>query len=219
MSTPQEHEHLAAAVEQVQKEHEMRDTVTDDVFFPNRSADGSTNTARTESHYFRETKRKGHAMGLRCAISGQKDGIQYHHLFIEWALSGAVDWVTVKGVAIGNIKELPVLDPDTGQPTDETFPAEQSYLWLICKIVELRGFDWRAFDPADPAQFVDDLAQMLPLHANFHTAKAHGVHHHSGPMWGFLAFPRIPGFVYTPDELAAIKLHLEGDHEPAKEKP
>lgn len=155
---------------------------------------------RTESSTFRATKRKGKSLGLRCAISGQPSP-EYHHVFCEEADMLAVDWHTVKGVGTGEIKELPVLDPVTDQPTDETFPVEQSLVWALCKIAELRGFDWSAFDADKPETFVDGLANMLPLSAKFHRSATHGIHHRDLPTWSYQAFPRVAGFIFSPDEL------------------
>lgn len=180
------HEHLAKATE-VEVE-----------YYPDHAA------PRGESSTFRHTKAEGHKDGLRCAISGQPHP-EYHHVFCEWADSDAVDWVTVKGVATGEITELPVLDPHTDQPTGETFPAVQSVLWMICKLAELRGFDWAAFDPAKPETFVDSMQNMLPIDAKFHRSPTHGIHHRTLPTWIYQAYPRKNGFVFTPDELPGAK--------------
>lgn len=159
---------------------------------------------RGESSTFRHTKQQGHKAGLRCAISGQPDP-EYHHVFCEWAEADAVDWAVVKGVALGQVTELPVLDPRTDQPTGETFPAEQSLIWIFCKLAALRGFDWDAFDPEQPELFVDAMANMLPIDAKFHRSPTHGIHHRTFPTWAFQAFPRKDGFVFTPDELPGAK--------------
>jgi hypothetical protein len=155
---------------------------------------------RTESSTFRHTKKAGHAAGLRCAVSGQPSP-EYHHLFCEWADADAVDWATVKAIAVGDITELPVLDPVTDQPTGETFPAVQSLVWLICRLAELRGFDWHSFAPADPSTFVDGMPNMLPLDVKFHRSPTHGIHHRSWPTYVFQCLPRVKNFVFTPDEL------------------
>lgn len=178
----------------VSREHEHHDTITEDVFYPDHAP-------RTESAVFRATKKAGHAAGLPCAISGQKEGVEYHHIFCEWAFSGAVDWRTVKGVAIGEIATLPVLDLETDQPTGEVYDARQSLLWVIIALAAARGFDWHAFDPVHPETFVDSMANMLVLHAKFHRHKDHGIHAMSLPVWLFQAMPRVPGFVFSADEL------------------
>jgi hypothetical protein len=139
-------------------EHEKKDTLSEDVFYPDHSA------PRTESATFRHTKSEGHKAKIPCAISGHTEGTEYHHVFCEWAFSDAVDWHVVKGVATGEINELPVLDLVTDKPTDQTFPAKDSLIWTICKLAELRGFDWQKFDPAKPETFVDSMQNMLVLH-------------------------------------------------------
>ncbi len=175
------------------KEHEKTDHLEEDVFYPDHPP-------RTESPTFLETKRIGHKKGMLCAISGHSEKTEYHHFFIEWAFAPAVDWETVKGVALGEITELPVLDEHTDLPTNKTFPAEQSLLWIICKLAELRGFNWKEFDPSKPDQFVDSMANMLVIRDKFHRLKSHAIHGMTFPEWIFQAWPRIPGFVFTKDE-------------------
>ncbi len=177
------------------QEHEVKRTIVEDSYYPDHQP-------RTESETFRHTKSAGHKAGLRCSISGHADGTEYHHLFIEWADADAADWVKVRAIAIGEIKELPVLDPKTDQPTGEVFPVEQSLIWLICKMAEFRGFDWRAFDPSKPEQFVDSPANMLVLNEKFHRAPVHGIHSSTFPVWVFQGWPRVGGFVFSPDEKA-----------------
>ncbi|WP_419687295.1 hypothetical protein ACN22W_08510 [Burkholderia theae] len=182
-----------AGLPKIAGEHAVRVTEVEIEYYPDHPP-------RTESATFRHTKKEGHAAGLRCAISGQP-APEYHHLFCEWADSDAIDWMVVRGVALGEVKELPVLDPATDKPTKELYPVEESFLWLVCKLVELRGFDWHAFDPAKPETFVDAMTNMLPLSAKFHRSPTHGIHHRSFPTFVFQAFPRKAGFVFTPDEL------------------
>lgn len=177
-------------------EHEQHETLQVDIFYPDHPP-------RTESATFRATKAAGHAEKLPCAISGQPVQTEYHHLFCEWAYSGAVDWETVKGVATGAITRLPVLDPHTDQPTGETYDARHSVLYGICLIAAHKGFDWSAFDPAHPETFVDHMANMLVLHAKYHRGKDHGIHMLPLPVWLFQAFPRTPGFMFSPDEVTA----------------
>jgi hypothetical protein len=177
-------------------EHEKKDTLHEDFFYPDRDH------ARTESPTFRHTKAAGHKEGIPCAISGQTENVQYHHVFCEWALSPAVDWSIVKGVALDEITELPVLDPVTDQPTSKTYPAKHSLIYAICKLAEFRGFNWHAFDPNNPETFVDSMANMLVLSEKFHIGKQHGIHFTDFAQWIFQAFPRMSGFVFTPDEVS-----------------
>ncbi|AJX59573.1 hypothetical protein [Burkholderia pseudomallei] len=176
------------------KTHETRRTLAEDVFYPDHPP-------RTESVVFRKTKHEGHAVQLPCAISGHTEGVEYHHLMCEWAFSGAVDWRTVKGIATGEISRLPVIDLETDQPTGDTFDARQSLLWALCKVAEVRGFDWSSFDPSRPETFVDSMANMLVLHSKFHRGHGHGIHELTLPVWIFQALPRNPGFIFSPDEL------------------
>ncbi|QIY81520.1 hypothetical protein [Chromobacterium violaceum] len=202
---------LAKGVMTPANEHEHSDTLAEDVFYPDHPP-------RTESATFRATKKAGHAGRLPCAISGHVDGTEYHHLAIEWAYSGAVDWNVVRGVALGEITELPVLDLDTDQPTGATFAAKDSLLWALCKLAELRGFDWRAFDPSQPEMFVDSIQNMLVLHSKFHRHKNHGIHALTFPVWIFQAFPRVPGFVFAADELQQVHANKETSHDGPVEK-
>lgn len=103
-----------------------------------------------------------------------------------------------------------MLDLETDQPTGATFSAKDSLLWALCKLAELRGFDWHALDSAKPETFVDSLQNMLVLHSKFHRHKNHGIHELSFPILIFLAFPRTPGFVLSAGELKAI--HQEAAH-------
>ena len=178
------------------QEHAFKHTDVEEVMYPDHPP-------RTESKTFEHTKEAGHKKHTLCAISGSKTKVEYHHLFCEWALESAIDWKVVKGVGTGEIKELPVLDLETDLTTvtGETFPVEDSLLWLICKLAEFKGFDWHSFDPSKPETFVDSMANMLVLHEKFHRGNNHGIHELSFPIWIFQAFPRLDGFVFTKDEL------------------
>jgi hypothetical protein len=182
-----------ASLPKIVGEHAVRVTDVEIEYYPDHPP-------RTESSTFRHTKAEGHRLGLRCAVSGQTSP-EYHHLMCEWADADAIDWTIVRAIAIGEITEIPVLDTITDQPTDETFPAQQSLIWLFCKLAELRGFNWHAFDPAKPETFVDSMANMLPLDAKFHRSPTHGIHHRSFPTFVFQGYPRRAGFVFTPDEI------------------
>lgn len=174
-------------------EHFVKVTDVEGEYYPDH-------VPRTASSTFRHTEAAGKKAGLRCAISGQPNP-EYHHVFCEWADADAVDWVVVKAIATGEITEVPVLDKITDQPTGETFPAEQSVIWMICQLTAARGFDWSAFDPAKPETFIDSPQNMLPLDAKFHRSPTHGIHHRSMPTFVFQGYPRKAGFVFTPDEI------------------
>lgn len=185
-------------------EHLVTETLTVREYYPNHEP-------RTESATFRQTKSEGHRKGLRCAVTGQPHP-QYHHVFLEWADAEFVDWVLVKRIAIGDVQRMPVLDPDTLQPTDETFPVEQHLIWFVVKLTEARGFDWHAFDPACPEQFVDSPQNMLPLSLKFHLRKDYGIHMVDGPHFMVWAWPLLPGAVVTPMEERARELEKEEPH-------
>lgn len=174
-------------------EHFVKATEIEGEYYPDH-------VQRTASSTFRHTVAAGKKAGLRCAVSGQPNP-QYHHVFCEWADADAVDWEVVKAIAIGEITEVPVLDEITDQPTGETFPAEQSMIWMICRVTEARGFDWSSFDPAKPESFIDSAQNMLPLAEKFHIGSTHGIHHRSMPTFVFQGYPRKAGFVFTPDEI------------------
>ncbi|MGR2678741.1 hypothetical protein [Chromobacterium haemolyticum] len=196
---------LANRIAAPANEHEHTDTLSEDLFYPDHPP-------RTESHTFKATKAAGHKAKLPCAISGHTEGTEYHHLAIEWAFTSGVDWSVVKGVATDEITQLPVLDLDTDQPTGDTFAAKDSLLWALCKLAEIRGFDWHAFDPDKPETFVDSMQNMLVLHSKFHRHKNHGIHALSFPVWIFQAFPRMPCFVFSADELQTAHSNQEVTH-------
>lgn len=160
--------------------------------------------ARAASSTFRHTEAAGKKAGLRCAVSGQPSP-EYHHLWVEWADADAIDWSTVKAIALGQITEVPVLDLLTDQPTGETFPVEQSAIWKVCKLTAALGFDWASFDPTKPETFVDSPQNMLPLHMKFHRSPTHGIHHRSFPTFVFQGYPRVAGFVFTADEIPSLE--------------
>lgn len=178
-------------------EHQFKETDTSLVFYPDHSP-------RVESATFRHTKADGKKRGDVCAITGQADDLEYHHVFCEAAFANAVNWQTVKDIALGKVSHLPMIDLDTGLPIHEvTVPVDSLLIGLIVQITKARGFDWAAFDPAKPETFVDSRANMLPLNVKMHRQAGHGMHHLPLPLWIFQAFPRTPGFAFSPDELAA----------------
>jgi hypothetical protein len=184
---------VAEALAVVKGEHLVKLTAVEEEYYPDHPP-------RAESATFRHTKAAGHKAGLRCAVSGQKNP-EYHHLWCEWADADAVDWTVVKAIATGEITEIPVLDPYTDQPTGETFPAEQSLIAMICKITAQHGFNWQSFDPTKPETFIDSPQNMLPLDAKFHRSPQHGIHHRSFPTFVFQTYPRMTGFIFSPDEV------------------
>lgn len=176
-------------------EHEFKATYSVDFFYINEPE------PRTASPTFAKMKRKADSDGAVCAISGQPNP-QYHHIFCEYAARDQVNWQIVKGVALGKIDSLPVLDLKTDQPIEgKFFPAKDSLLFKICKWAEICfGMDWNLFDPSNPESFVDSIHNMLPLNAKFHIEKDHGIHLMPFPEFLLQILPRIAGFVLTPDE-------------------
>lgn len=174
-------------------EHEDRRTLTEDVLYP-------AHAPRTESSTFHATVKAGKAADTRCVISGSSK-VEYHHAFCEWAFADAVDWVGLKKIGTGETKFFKVYDPDTMQETGELIPIEHSLIWMICQFLKWRGFDWSSFDPSKPEVLVDGMYQMFPLHEKYHRAKNHGVHVLTMPIYIFQVFPKVPGYVFSPDEL------------------
>ncbi len=183
-------------MQSVTNEHEDHRSVSEDVYYPDH--DG-----RTESPTFVNTKRTGKKSGARCAITGQSVDLEWHHAFMEWAFQHAVRWDVVKGIALGTVKELPVIDPYTWLPTSEMAPVEGFLIYWIVLFFKWRGFDFEAFDPAKPETLVDSMQAMVVLHKHVHREKNHGVHAITGPIFLLQAFPFVDGFVFSPDELAA----------------
>ena len=184
------------AAQPIAGEHLVKVTLEESEYYPDHPP-------RTESPTFRQTKRDGKKRGMRCAISGQLVGLEYHHIFCEEADMLAVCWQTMKGIGTGEITELPVLDLVTDQPTGEMAPATHFLCYWLVKIAAARGFDWAAFDPEKPDTFVDALENMLVLNEKYHRAKNHGIHMKTFPTYVMQALPRKQGFVYTADELPA----------------
>jgi hypothetical protein len=174
-------------------EHEVKSTMTDDGFTEDHGA-------RSDSPTFTHTKKLLH--GSRCCITGHAEQVEQHHATLEWSLQFGVNWPLVKDIALGEVKELPVLDPLTFEPTGEMAPIEGFLIYKIVKFLEWMGFDWQAFDPEKPEMLVDSAMNMLAISKPFHTGP-NGVHRHSIPFWLFYAWPRLPGYVYTPAELRA----------------
>jgi hypothetical protein len=177
-------------------EHELKATYAVDLFYINEPE------PRKPSVVFERMKREADKAGTVCAISGQPHP-QYHHIFCEYAARDEIQWDVVKGVALGTITQLPVLDLVTDQPVPgQFFEAKNSLLYKICKWAEICfGMDWNAFDPNDPTSFVDSIHNMLPLNEKFHIHKNHGIHLMPFPEYLLQTFPRKGGFILTADEI------------------
>jgi hypothetical protein len=168
-------------------EHELRETLSEDVFYPDHEP-------RTESATFRHTKKTMDAAGLAvCAVCGTKDKIQWHHRFVEWAFASAIDFEWIKGVALGTITTM-----WSEELQQEVEIPKLHIIWDMIRLVP--NFDWNAFDPANPETFVDSPANMWPLCETHHLAKLHGIHMESFPIWVVQCCLK-KGFIYSPDEL------------------
>lgn len=170
-------------------EHEFKATLSEDVFYPNHER-------RTESKTFRKTKRLMVASGMACcAICGDTEKVQWHHRFIEWAFSDAIDFDWIKGVALGNVTTL------WSHTLQKEVPIP--HLHVVYDLLRLTNtFDWSKFDPADPESFVDSPANMWPLCEKHHLAKDHGIHVMSFPIWVVQSCLK-KDFTFSPDELRA----------------
>jgi hypothetical protein len=186
----------AEAMAKVAGEHLRHDRVEEENYYPDHDD-------RTESATFRKTKRDDKKRGARCAITGQQVDIEWHHATLEWAFGDAVRLDTVRDIALGKVKELPVLDPYTWQPTGEMAPVEGFLIYWIVLFFKWRGFDFEAWDPTNAEAFIDSPQAMLILHKHLHREKFHGAHAITGPIFLLQAFPFVDGFVFSPDELEA----------------
>jgi hypothetical protein len=170
------------------KEHELKASLKEDVFYPDHPE-------RTESPTFRATKRAMKLDDYRCSVCGTSDKIEDHHRFFEWAYSDAIDWVWVKGVATNAI------DTMWSHELQATVPIPKRHLiWDLIRLTQ--DFDWANFDTSKPELFVDSPSNMWPLCEKHHRAGDHGIHSESYPIWNVQAFLK-PGFIYSPDELKA----------------
>lgn len=170
-------------------EHELKATLSEDVFYPNHPP-------RKESPTFRKTKRTMKADGsYTCAVCGATEQIEDHHRFFEWAYSDAIDWDWIKGVATNQI------DTMWSHTLQRIVPIPKCHLvWDLIRLTQ--DFDWSNFDTSKPELFVDSPHNMWPLCELHHRAAIHGVHAESYPIWNVQAFLK-KGFIYSPDELKA----------------
>ncbi len=71
-------------------EHELRETLSVDVFYPDHAP-------RKESNLFARTKhRLIEVLDTPCWVCGSKAAREVHHMIIEWAFADAIDWSKVK---------------------------------------------------------------------------------------------------------------------------
>ena len=182
-------------------EHEVKSTAIDDGYVFDH--------VRTDSPTFAKMERAARAAGTRCARTGVTEKVQYHHRYIEYSLAYMVDWHVVKGIAMGTIKELPVLNLTNHQATLEMVPVEVFEVYEIIQICRvIHGYDWdKDFDPDNPETFVDSRANMIPLNERYHIGDR-GEHRHTGPFLGGYRWPRKTGVIYSPNEQAVSNAAL-----------
>ncbi|HDR9065464.1 TPA: hypothetical protein ACU967_002221 [Burkholderia contaminans] len=71
---------------QIVHEHEQRETIVIDRFYPDHPP-------RTESALFRRTKHHlVHVLDTPCYVCGTKEGREVHHFHAEWADANGIDW-------------------------------------------------------------------------------------------------------------------------------
>ncbi|WP_223253607.1 hypothetical protein [Chromobacterium amazonense] len=206
MSDPRIRQHLGAEMRDVLVpvgEHIHTNVLHEATYYPDHAA-------RTESKLFRETKRKMQAEGIyQCAVCGDDEKIESHHRWIEWAYAKAIHWVWIKAVALGQTDEM------WSHKLRRIVKIPPRHLiWRFLRDTE--GFDWAAFDPANPESFVDSEYNQDPLCEQHHRAPHHGIHEESYPVYVVQAF-LLPDFVYSPDELRAA--HVATNALPAQAKP
>lgn len=154
-------------------EHEVTETLKIDVYYPDH-------TTRTESPEFRHAKAEEAQESLVCCVCGSPNP-ELHHALVEWAFSDDADWAEVQHIALGHRDVI------------NGVPMKQSLIYWLLQVVRLRGFDWKAFDPAHPEVFVDALAHMAPLCAEHHRSPERGIHMTTFPLWIFQLFPKKAG--------------------------
>ncbi len=134
--------------------HEEKETLTVDVNIPGHEP-------RVATPLFHQTKQKLiEREGGRCWVCGrtaEESGhpLEAHHHPIERSLANMIDW--------------------------DRFPADcRAGIWGEYA----RGFDWSAFDPADPYTFVDDMTVNGELLCKaHHTGADEGKHMLPFPLW------------------------------------
>ena len=177
---------------QVKNEHEKKATLTEDTFYPDHEK-------RKESSVFVHTKKQMKATGYdACSICGDKEKLEFHHRFFEWAYQLVIDWKWVRDVATNQTDVMWSHKLQCVVPIPKKHP-----IWDLIKLTQ--GFDWEAFDVNDPTSFVDSEYNQLPLCELHHRGQNHGRQEESDPIWNVQGF-LIRGFIYSPDELKAMHL-------------
>lgn len=73
-------------------EHEQKETITVDVFYPDHPP-------RTESSLFRKTKHHLVAiLDTPCWVCGSKEQREVHHFHAEWADANGIDWEKMRAL-------------------------------------------------------------------------------------------------------------------------
>ena len=84
---------LKAAVKKIgwkKKEHEFKQTLTVDIYYPDHPPRTESSTYRASHRYLIKT------LDLPCEVCGSKENRETHHMFCEWADAEAVDWNKMK---------------------------------------------------------------------------------------------------------------------------
>jgi hypothetical protein len=74
----------------VANEHEVKESFTVDVWYPNHEPRTVSNTFNRTKHQLIDVE------DTPCWICGSKENREVHHFIIEWAYADAIDWSKVK---------------------------------------------------------------------------------------------------------------------------
>lgn len=79
-------------MDKITNEHEFKESLVVDIFYPNHHP-------RKESNLFARTKHKMiDVEDTPCFVCGSKELREVHHFHLEWAFSDAVDWDIMKKI-------------------------------------------------------------------------------------------------------------------------
>ena len=127
-------------------EHEQKDTIQIDVFEPDHAA-------RTESAIFLATKKAMKVNGLHfCSICNSEVEVEYHHRFVEWCFTNAIDW---------DLWRRMILNPDLVVPI-RSFAGmeEENPKWEIIQVPARNTLAFRIGTIVATEQLVLDYADQ-----------------------------------------------------------